>query len=507
MKHVFSSRFQGVGRWIKRAVLCLWLVLGAGLPQEVVGSAVPVSAFSIRPLCPDSLQTVERLGREPLLSYASWMYPKKVPTRYGIDNLYQWLTEQSIHSLLSVSVWHPSVAEAAQAAALEFYDDLMAFYRRRQQREAKLAAARTGLERYPQTVSVHDLKEQVLEVTEPSLKVSCPFAYPGVEESLQVRFRNLSGFTLQVYRVDLPVTSRYLEEPLHAGFLRRYARRVDKRMGHPVAGAKVAFYEIAPDRQFQRVEEWTTDAQGRVTLVPPAEKGWLGMHVYRATDAFMEITYAGTQLPSFSKAGTVQAERHVRLFTDRILYRPGQPLQVAGWVYRQEGDCTEALSGASIEGTLRDAHGQVVKQATWRSDSFGSFHDRWVLPDDLLPGEYVLTTADATPCYIRVDEFRRPTFEVALTPPDRVYDWGDTRQLSGYERFEGFERGGCYYRRVHDASTEFFFNVFPKGTWQWSYPVYVDGAGTYQAGSARVQSVYAPAFTAHSETQVLTVEE
>ena len=577
MKHVFSSRFQGVGRWIKRAVLCLWLVLGAGLPQEVVGSAVPVSAFSIRPLCPDSLQTVERLGREPLLSYASWMYPKKVPTRYGIDNLYQWLTEQSIHSLLSVSVWHPSVAEAAQAAALEFYDDLMAFYRRRQQREAKLAAARTGLERYPQTVSVHDLKEQVLEVTEPSLKVSCPFAYPGVEESLQVRFRNLSGFTLQVYRVDLPVTSRYLEEPLHAGFLRRYARRVDsrhyaltpdpqhafvdtlltfrfpeagiyvlkslpdgypkqaeyqllhlsalqavsiglpdrrkeftvvdKRTGHPVAGAKVAFYEIAPDRQFQRVEEWTTDAQGRVTLVPPAEKGWLGMHVYRATDAFMEITYAGTQLPSFSKAGTVQAERHVRLFTDRILYRPGQPLQVAGWVYRQEGDCTEALSGASIEGTLRDAHGQVVKQATWRSDSFGSFHDRWVLPDDLLPGEYVLTTADATPCYIRVDEFRRPTFEVALTPPDRVYDWGDTRQLSGYERFEGFERGGCYYRRVHDASTEFFFNVFPKGTWQWSYPVYVDGAGTYQAGSARVQSVYAPAFTAHSETQVLTVEE
>ena len=647
MKHVFSSRFQGVGRWIQRAVLCLWLVLGAGLPQEVVGSAVPVSAFSIRPLCPDSLQTpesmktylqqaarvievtpdslplrladlqrraatetdtlrralwqhwsgyylldtsqgrsmetveqtidwyrkalqpVERLGREPLLSYASWMYPKKVPTRYGMDNLYQWLTEQSIHSLLSVSVWHPSVAEAAQAAALEFYDDLMAFYRRRQQREAlmlvqldalyvrthevsqggcgdrfrwtwtqavdslqqwavryadsplcgevycqlanayhelgqreaKLAAARTGLERYPQTISVHDLKEQILEVTEPSLTVSCPFAYPGVEESLQVRFRNLSGFTLQVYRVDLPVTSRYLEEPLHAGFLRRYARRVDsrhyaltpdpqhafvdtlltfrfpeagiyvlkslpdgypkqaeyqllhlsvlqavsiglpdqqqeftvvdKRTGHPVAGAKVAFYEIAPDRQFQRVKEWITDAQGRVTLVPPVEKGWLGMQVYSATDAFMEITYAGTQLPSFSKAGTVQAERHVRLFTDRVLYRPGQPLQVAGWIYRQEGDRTEALSGASIEGTLRDAHGQVVKQATWRSDSFGSFHDRWVLPDDLLPGEYVLTTADATPCYIRVDEFRRPTFEVVLTPPDRVYDWGDTLQLSG----------------------------------------------------------------------------
>lgn len=195
MKHVSSSRLQGMGHWIQRAVLCLWAVLGAGLSQEVVGSAIPVLAFSIRPLCPDSLQTpesmkmylqqaarvievtpdslplrladlqrravtetdtlrralwqhwaghylldtfqgrsmetveqtigwyrkalqpVERLGREPLTPYASWMYPKKVPTRYGMDNLYQWLTEQSIHSLLSVSVWHPSVAEAAQAAA------------------------------------------------------------------------------------------------------------------------------------------------------------------------------------------------------------------------------------------------------------------------------------------------------------------------------------------------------------------------------------------------------
>ncbi|EJX07024.1 hypothetical protein EVA_04892 [gut metagenome] len=37
--------------------------------------------------------------------------------------------------------------------------------------------------------------------------------------------------------------------------------------------------------------------------------------------------------------------------------------------------------------------------------------------------------------------------------------------------------------------------------------MYVDRSGTYQAGTARVQSVYVPAFTAHSETQVLTVEE
>lgn len=61
MKHASSSRFQGVGRWIQRALLCLWLVLGAGLPQEVVGSTVPVPAFSIRPLCPDSLQTPESM--------------------------------------------------------------------------------------------------------------------------------------------------------------------------------------------------------------------------------------------------------------------------------------------------------------------------------------------------------------------------------------------------------------------------------------------------------------
>ena len=74
-------------------------------------------------------------------------------------------------------------------------------------------------------------------------------------------------------------------------------------------------------------------------------------------------------------------------------------------------------------------------------------------------------------------------------------------QLSGYCRIGGT---GCY-RVSRDASTEFFIDRMRKGTYVLEYDVYIDRSGTYRAGMASVQSVYAPEFAAHTGTEKLTV--
>ena len=67
--------------------------------------------------------------------------------------------------------------------------------------------------------------------------------------------------------------------------------------------------------------------------------------------------------------------------------------------------------------------------------------------------------------------------------------------LSGY-RWQG---GLGYYEATRDASTDFFFDWLPKGTWVFEYPLFVTHAGEFTAGTCSIQSMYAPEFNAHSE--------
>ena len=71
-------------------------------------------------------------------------------------------------------------------------------------------------------------------------------------------------------------------------------------------------------------------------------------------------------------------------------------------------------------------------------------------------------------------------------------------QLSGY-------RNGCYVSPT-DHSTNYFFDQMRKGKHQMETEYYVDRAGTYQSGSATLQCIYAPAFSARDKAIVFEVD-
>jgi hypothetical protein len=69
-------------------------------------------------------------------------------------------------------------------------------------------------------------------------------------------------------------------------------------------------------------------------------------------------------------------------------------------------------------------------------------------------------------------------------------------------------QGGLgYYESTKDASTNFFFNWLPKGTYVFEYPMFVTHAGTYTNGATTIQCMYAPEFTSHSEGVKVNVEQ
>jgi hypothetical protein len=75
--------------------------------------------------------------------------------------------------------------------------------------------------------------------------------------------------------------------------------------------------------------------------------------------------------------------------------------------------------------------------------------------------------------------------------------------LSSYK----WQGGLGYYETTRDASTNFFFNWLPKGSYVFEYPMFVTHAGNFSNGITSIQCMYAPEFSSHSEGLKLNVEK
>jgi uncharacterized protein YfaS (alpha-2-macroglobulin family) len=69
-----------------------------------------------------------------------------------------------------------------------------------------------------------------------------------------------------------------------------------------------------------------------------------------------------------------------------------------------------------------------------------------------------------------------------------------------------YQDGLAYYESTRDASSHFFIDYLPKGTYVFEYPVKIFHRGRYQTGIANIQSMYAPEFNSHSASQWLEVK-
>lgn len=70
-----------------------------------------------------------------------------------------------------------------------------------------------------------------------------------------------------------------------------------------------------------------------------------------------------------------------------------------------------------------------------------------------------------------------------------------------------WQDGLGYYESTKDASTNFFFNWLPKGTYVFEYPLFITHSGNYSAGITTIQCMYAPEFSSHSEGVRVKVKE
>ena len=166
------------------------------------------------------------------------------------------------------------------------------------------------------------------------------------------------------------------------------------------------------------------------------------------------------------------------LFTDRAIYRPGQTVYFQGITTRRQAEDLSLVSNYNEKISFKDANWQEISAANFTTDEYGTFSGSFVIPTDRLNGMFHLNANNGSTT-IRVEEYKRPTFEVNFEKPKEQYKLnqevtvrGDVNAYAGF----GLDDVEYTYRVVRKTS-------FPWRCWWWWYPTIEDEQITY--GKAR----------------------
>lgn len=204
---------------------------------------------------------------------------------------------------------------------------------------------------------------------------------------------------------------------------------LDAETGKPMPDVRVTFYSDYGTRGNKVLAQCTTDASGKAVL--PRNREFRALSAAKGNDTAMPLqriynSWNGT----WAQAG--RKSENVKLLTDRSLYRPGQTIYVKGIAYAQEGDTAMVLPDRTYTVELEDVNSSTVGKKEVRTNEFGSFTTEFVLPAACLNGNFHIKTGKGeNGVYVRVEEYKRPTFDITFEAQKGSYQLGDSVQVQG----------------------------------------------------------------------------
>ena len=169
----------------------------------------------------------------------------------------------------------------------------------------------------------------------------------------------------------------------------------------------------------------------------------------------------------------------LQLFTDRSIYRPGQTVYVSGLAYEMEKDSTRVLADKKYTVSLYDANNNETGKVEVRTNGFGSFSGQFVLPSPCLTGYFSLRAADTSVSF-KVEEYKRPTFDVTFEPVKVEYQVGDSIEVVGMAKT--FAGAPVQNARVHyniSRSYAWFWRFMGRGSARWEGEAMTDADGKF----------------------------
>ncbi len=197
--------------------------------------------------------------------------------------------------------------------------------------------------------------------------------------------------------------------------------------GQPIAGAKIELYDQRYDFKTKKDKRivharLTTDENGEA--------------YFKNVDGMVLIS---TNNDKFTPARDIYLSRtryyekkdnetKYQVYTDRAIYRPGQKVHASAISYTVKKGLDASVPGKSMElkFVLSDANWKQVAEQKVTTDEYGTASVDFELPKEGQTGLYSISVNGTATKYVRVEEYKRPTFEITFPKVNEKYNWGDT---------------------------------------------------------------------------------
>ena len=217
---------------------------------------------------------------------------------------------------------------------------------------------------------------------------------------------------------------------------------LNRKTGVPLKGAKVQVWEefysqVKQAQDIRKLETYSTDGNGffEIRNKQPDHSGRnILLDISHENDRlfinepFYSYVYVGEQWDNHNI--TEQA----LLFTDRSIYRPGQTVFFKGILIRRNIKEKEnsIIPDRKTTVTLQNANGEIVDSMQLTSNAFGSYSGKFMLPSGVLNGEFQIADAlTKSTTGIRLEEYKRPRFQVEIAAPKGTYRVNDSINVEG----------------------------------------------------------------------------
>jgi uncharacterized protein YfaS (alpha-2-macroglobulin family) len=214
-------------------------------------------------------------------------------------------------------------------------------------------------------------------------------------------------------------------------------RVMDRETGAPVKGAVVTINGASYSNSQPRIENGITDAQGQYKDVH-FDNNKISI-VFKGDTLIDNNTYISGQVYRDDD----HAINRTLFFTDRQIYRPGQTLYFKGLQLFTSKSGTIIVPNKPIDVDFIDNNQKVISKASFETNEYGTFSGSFVIPQNILNGQVTIKTHDGL-FGVRVEEYKRPTFNIIFAALKDSYHFNDTVVVKGkVSAFSGYGLSGA----------------------------------------------------------------
>lgn len=121
-------------------------------------------------------------------------------------------------------------------------------------------------------------------------------------------------------------------------------------------------------------------------------------------------------------------------YLDRAIYRPGQIVYFKGLIIDTDGKKdNKIVTDKQTTVTFYDANSQKISDANFTTNEYGTFNGKFTIPVGKIGGQYYIANEYGSQ-YFRVEEYKRPKFEVKFDPVKGSYSLNDKVTVDGFAK-------------------------------------------------------------------------